>query len=72
MPTYTVILKLKAEDICQIEDGLVLRVIGFWGGNVCLDTVDLLICSLSGKGFVVSRCERDKMIMSELPSGVPS
>ena len=41
--TYTVILELEAEDICHVENGLVLRIIGFGSGNVCLDTVDLLI-----------------------------
>jgi hypothetical protein len=39
----TIIQKLVAEDVCQVDDDLVLGVIGFRSGDVCLDTVDLLI-----------------------------
>ena len=39
----TVIQKLVTKDVCEVEDGLVLGVIRFRSGNVCLDTVDLLI-----------------------------
>jgi hypothetical protein len=51
--TYTIILKLEAKDVRHIEDGLVLWVIGGWCGNVCFDTVDLLIRPLSDRILVV-------------------
>ena len=65
--TYTVIRELEAEDVRHIENGLVLRIIGFGSGNVCLDTVDLLI-----RPWCWLKCEKDKIRISELPSGVPS
>jgi len=40
---YTIIQKLVAKDVCQVEDDLVLGVTSFRSGDVCLDTVDLLI-----------------------------
>lgn len=38
-----IIQKLVTKDVCQVEDGLVLGVISLRSGDVCLDTVDLLI-----------------------------
>lgn len=40
---YAIIQKLVAKDVCQVEDGLVLGVISFRSGDVCLDTVDILV-----------------------------
>jgi hypothetical protein len=39
----TIIQKLVPKDVCQVEDRLVLGVISLGSGDVCLDTVDLLI-----------------------------
>ena len=47
--TYTVILQFEAQDVCQVEDDLVLRIIDFGCSNVCLDAVDLFVCPLSRK-----------------------
>ena len=38
-----IIQKLVAKDVCQVEDDFVLGVISFRSGDVCLDTVDLLV-----------------------------
>jgi len=38
-----IVQKLVAKDVCQVEDGLVLGVISFRSGDICPDTVDLLV-----------------------------
>ena len=44
---YTVILQFEAQDVCQVEDDLVFRIIDFRCSDVCLDAVDLFVCPLS-------------------------
>jgi hypothetical protein len=63
-----IIQKLVAKDVCQVEDGLVFGVISFRSGDVCLDTVDLLVRPLVMK--VSGTVDKRRFISS--PSAVPS
>lgn len=42
-----------AEDVGQVDDGLVLRVIDLGSGDKCLDAVDLFVRPLSSGGVGV-------------------
>jgi len=41
---HAVIIEFETEDVREVENGLVLRVIGLGCCDVRLDTVDFLIC----------------------------
>ena len=41
--TYTVILKLEAKGIWQVDDGLIFRVIGLGSTDICSDPIDHFI-----------------------------
>ena len=56
--TCTVIDELDAKDICYEEDGLILRIIGFGSGDVCLDAIDLFIRPLGSGSIGASECEK--------------
>jgi len=56
--TCSVIRELETKDICQVDDGLVLRVIDFGSGNICLDAVDLFIRPLCSRGVGVKKIDK--------------
>lgn len=49
MTTRKVIRELDAVDVCQVDDGLVFRVIDLGSSDICLDAIDLFICPLSSR-----------------------
>ena len=55
--TYEVIRELEAEDVCQVYHSLVFRVIDFGSSDICLDTIDLFIRPLNGRGVGVLKSE---------------
>jgi hypothetical protein len=52
-PTYSVIREIQTKNVCQVEDGLVFRVIYLGGSDVCLDAIDLFKRPLSKRGVGV-------------------
>ena len=57
--TCKVIRELEAQDIGQVEDGLVIRVIDLGSSDICLDAIDLFIRPLSTRGVSVLKCKTD-------------
>ena len=54
--TYTVIREFwgfDAKDVCQVDDGLVFRMIDLRSSDVCLDAIDLFERPLSSKCWVL-------------------
>lgn len=67
--TYTVIRKIEAKDVGQVEDDLVFRVINLRSSDVCLDAIDLFKRPFSRTGVGV---RMDRIHVWNLPSAVPS
>jgi len=44
--TCSIVPKFGSIDVCHEEDGFIFRVISLGSGDICLDSVDLLIRSL--------------------------
>ena len=73
--TCKVIRKLEAEDICQVERRLVLRIFCFGRAMyVCLDAIHPLIFPLGRGGVGVSKHKKDKMkiLLSAVSISSPS
>jgi len=51
--TYKVIRELEAEDVSQVDDGLVFRVIVLGSSDICLDAIDHFVRPLSSRGVNV-------------------
>lgn len=50
---HAVIIEFEAEDIRQVKDDLVFRVIGLGCRDVGLDAVDFLVCPLINKEIII-------------------